>query len=336
MMPSPEELGLAFLLDGGESAPVIRLGSSDSHGLPTGPVCIAIGAFDGVHRGHRELLAATVRDARERGAAALAVTFDPDPDQVLPGTPAPKLMAPADRLGELARSGVDGVAVIPFTGELARLDYRVFLEDVLGRDLDLASIHIGRDFKLGYQGLGSVGAISRWSRPRGIDVVAHELVSEGERTVSATRIRAALAQGRVEEAAVLLGRPYMLRSRVDAGRGEGSGMGFPTANLVVSPQIQVPADGVYEGLALVDGTVYPAAVNVGLPPMFADSSASAHMEANLIGFTGDLYGRNLSLAFTRFLRKSRVFLSRDELIRTVRGNIADITADLGREGVRLK
>lgn len=113
-------------------------------------------------------------------------------------------------------------------------------------------------------------------------------------------------------------------------------MGFPTANLQVPDGIQVPADGVYEGLVLVNDIVWPAAVNVGLPPTYADDAASAHLEANLIGYTGDLYGASVSLAFTRWLRPSRVFDSLDELIATVEGNIEDIRHNLGKQGVGIR
>ena len=113
-------------------------------------------------------------------------------------------------------------------------------------------------------------------------------------------------------------------------------MGFPTANLQVPDGIQVPADGVYEGLVLVDDTAWPAAVNVGLPPTYADDAASAHLEANLIGYTGDLYGASVSLAFTRWLRPSRVFDSLDELIATVEGNIGDIRHNLGEQGMSIR
>ena len=335
MMPSPQELHNAFGTYADTAAPVLRLDDIVQGHRSLGRACIAIGAFDGVHRGHRALLADTVADARARGIRSYAVTFDPDPDCVLPGTPAPKLMGSRERLHALAHAGADGVFVIPFTHELASLDYRAFFADVLGGAMDIASINVGSDFRLGRQGLGTVDAITAWGRPRGIAVEPHELVMFGGQAVTATRIRAELAAGHVECARDLLGRPYAVSGSVATGRGEGSDMGFPTANLVVPTGIQVPADGVYEGIALVGDTTYPAAVNVGLPPTYADDAASAHLEANLIGFSGDLYGRSMALAFTRFLRPSRVFDSLDELIETVEGNIHDVIDDLGDRGVKL-
>ena len=335
MMPSLQELHTTFLTDTGAAAPVLRHDELVRGHRSLGQASIAIGAFDGVHRGHRALLDDTVADARTRGIKAYAVTFDPDPDRVLPGTPALKLMDTQDRLRALARTGVDGVLVVPFTADLAALDYCAFFTDVLGGIMDIASIHVGSDFKLGSKGRGTVDAIAAWGSSRGIDVAPHELVVQQGQPVTATRIRAELAAGHVEEAAELLGRPHMIRGSVASGRGEGTGMGFPTANLQVPQGIQVPADGVYEGIALVGNTVYPAAVNVGLPPTYAANAASAHLEANLIGFTGDLYGRPLALAFTRFLRPSRVFDSLDELVATVEGNIHDVIDNLGDSGVKL-
>ena len=333
MMPALSDLKADFLLCDHPRAAIYRLGD---HGAAPflGAASIAIGAFDGVHRGHRELIAATVRDARSHGARAFVVTFDPDPDVVLSRTPAPKLMLAGDRLDVLARTGVDGVVVVPFTRELASLDHVAFF-GLLAPMLDIRTVRVGSDFRLGRGGASDVSVIRAWGATRGIEVFPHELLREDGETICSTRIRSALAAGRVEEASHLLGRAPMVRGTVESGRGEGTGMGFPTANIHVPAGVELPADGVYEGLMLVGDTVWPSAVNVGLPPTFAAASASAHLEANLIGFEGDLYGASVSLAFMRRLRPSRTFDSLDELIATVEGNIADIRSNLGDKGVRL-
>lgn len=333
MMPAICDLKADFLLCDRPRADVYRLDGDGS--VPSlGAASVAIGAFDGVHRGHRELIAATVSDARAHGSRAFVVTFDPDPDVVLREHPALKLMLTDDRLDVLARTGVDGVIVVPFTRELAAHDHREFFA-LLGHVLDIKSVRVGSDFRLGRGGASDVSVIRAWGETRGIEAIGHELLCEDGETICSTRIREALAAGGVEKAAHLLGRAPMVRGRVEAGRGEGTGMGFPTANVHVPAGLQMPADGVYEGLMLVDGTVWPAAVNVGLPPTYADRAASAHLEANLVGFEGDLYGKDVSLAFTRRLRPSRTFDSLDELIATVEGNIADVRGNLGDEGVRL-
>ena len=314
MMLSARELARVFFAGESDEARIVAADTFDEceH---LGAASIAIGVFDGVHRGHQELIEALVRDARAHGCKAVVVTFDPDPDVVVSPSPAQKLMTTADRLHALAQTGVDAVVAVPFTPEVAALDHVGFLA-LLSRVVDIRSILVGSDFRLGRGGASGV--------------------AEGGEAICATRIRHELGQGHVELAAELLGRPYMVRGGVIRGRHEGSGMGFPTANLQVPDGIQVPADGVYEGLVLVDDTAWPAAVNVGLPPTYADDAASAHLEANLIGYTGDLYGASVSLAFTRWLRPSRVFDSLDELIATVEGNIEDIRHNLGEQGVSIR
>lgn len=334
MMLSARDLARVFFAGESDEARIVTADAFDEceH---LGAASIAIGVFDGVHRGHQELITALARDARAHGCKAVVVTFDPDPDIVVSSSPAQKLMTTADRLHALAQTGVDAVVAVPFTPEVAALDHVDFLS-LVSRLVDIRSIRVGSDFRLGRGGASGVAEMRAWGSEHGVDVYGHDLLCEGGEAICATRIRHELGQGHVELAAELLGRPYMVRGSVIRGRHEGSGMGFPTANLQVPDGLQVPADGVYEGLVLVDDTVWPAAVNVGLPPTYADDAASAHLEANLIGYTGDLYGASVSLAFTRWLRPSRVFDSLDELIATVEGNIEDIRHNLGEQGVSIR
>ena len=326
MMPDVDELRSDFLL----------FNERDSLSFES-PVkaSVAIGAFDGFHVGHRELVHRAVEDARSRGVACVVVTFDPDPDNVVGPRPALRLTSTPDRLGLLAASGADGVFVVPFTQQVAAMDLVHFFEEVLSPALEIVSIHVGNDFRLGRGGSSTVSDIGVWARRYAIDVYGHDLVQADGSTVSATRIRSTLVEGHVETATSMLGRRYMGRGRVVHGRHEGSSMGFPTANIEIDQSVQIPADGAYSGLVLAAGSVYPAAVNVGVPPMFADSEKSAHLEANLIGFSGDLYGSEISLAFGRRLREPRVFSDREELIRTVLGNIQDAIDDFGSKGVSI-
>lgn len=334
MMLAPHELARIFFAGELDEARIVSADAFDDCAC-LGAASIAIGVFDGVHRGHHRLIDAVVRDARARGCKAVVVTFDPDPDVVVSPSPAQKLMTTADRLHALAQTGVDAVVAVPFTPAVAALDHVSFLE-LVSRVVDIRSIRVGSDFRLGRGGASGVAEMQVWGAEHGVDVYGHELLCVDGQTICATRIRQELRQGHVELAAELLGRPYMLRGVVASGRHQGSDMGFPTANIQVPDGIQVPADGVYEGLVLVDDTVWPAAVNVGLPPTYADDAASAHLEANLIGYVGDLYGASVSLAFTRWLRPSRVFDSLNELIATVEGNIEDIRHNLGEQGVSIR
>lgn len=332
MMPLREELERDFLI-ATSGAPVVRLDGNAPVDL--GDAVIAIGAFDGIHIGHRSLIERTVADARRRGVAAVAVTFDPDPDSVVGPGPAPKLTSVDDRLHALAASGVDTVAVVPFSRELAAMDHRAFFEQVLLPVMRVRAVHVGSDFRLGRGGKGTVEVLRAWGATCGIEVFGHSLVLDDGSAVSASRIRSLVAAGDVAAARSELGRRFMVRGTIGSGRGQGTGMGFPTANVIVDPGLQVPGDGVYAALALVDGCVWPAAVNAGLPPTFAMLPGAARLEANLIGFSGNIRGENISLAFDVFLRPSRVFDSTDELIATVLGNIETIRETFGESGVRL-
>lgn len=300
------------------------------------PAAIAIGAFDGVHLGHLRLLQRTVEDARARGIAAVAVTFDPDPDVVVSAAPAPKLLSTADRLRALSMSGVDAVLVVPFTREVAALDHTAFFEGVLAPYLGIRAIHVGSDFRLGARGASTLEVIEAWGRERGVSVTGHHLLLDDGAPVSATRIRSLLGAGELDAAARQLGRRYAVRGEVVHGRGEGAQMGFPTANVKRAPLIQMPAAGVYAGWALTEGgCAYPAAINVGLPPMFKDDLRSATLEATLIGFDGDLYGQELAVRFDARLREPRAFSSRGELISAVMDNMAEVRRLLGDAPVEL-
>ena len=299
------------------------------------PCAIAIGAFDGVHLGHRELLTATVRDARERGIAAVAVTFEPDPDCVVTDHPAPKLMSTRDRLVALATSGVDAVFVIPFDEDIAAMDHDAFFRRAVCPLLDVRSIHVGSDFRLGRGGASTVDTIRTWGEAAGIAVTGHELLRAGDQPITATRIRTLLAAGELDEAAHELGRRYFVRGTVQAGRGEGSKMGFPTANIRLPRYIQRPAAGVYAGFALDGSTAWPAAINVGIPPTFAGEAGVAELEANFLGFTGDLYDEDISILFCCQLRSQQKFDTMEALVSTIKGNIEDVRELFGDKRVNL-
>ena len=257
MMLAPHELARIFFAGELDEARIVSADAFDGCEF-LGAASIAIGVFDGVHRGHQELIDAVILDAHDHGSKAVVITFDPDPDVVVSPSPAQKLMTTADRLHALAQTGVDAVVAVPFTPAVAALDHVGFLA-LLSRVVDIRSIRVGSDFRLGCGGASGVAEMRAWGTERGVDVYGHDLLCVNGQTICATRIRHELGQGHVELAAELLGRPYMLRGVVAAGRHEGSDMGFPTANIQVPDGIQVPADGVYEGLVLVDDTVWPAA-----------------------------------------------------------------------------
>ena len=300
------------------------------------PAVVAIGAFDGVHQGHRSLIEACVRQARESDARSVAVMFDPDPSELIAGAAAERrLLSVGDRAAICQSLGIDEVLVIPFTSAFAEkepIDFVDYLIESLGV---IQAIHVGSNFRFGHRGAGHVDTLRGIGERGGFSVVTHELLRCGGEPVSSTRIRALLAQGRVAEAAELLGRLHFVRGGVMHGRGEGTSFGFPTANVRCDARTCMPGKGVYACI-VTDGTrAWPAAANVGMPPTFDERQDSCFLEANLIGFEGDLYGRELAVVFVEWLRASRPFSSLEELERVVLGNIDWVRSNVGSAGVEV-
>lgn len=299
---------------------------------------VAIGAFDGVHAGHRSLVARARAEAERRGDELVVVTFSPDPADVLVGERAPRALLSTENRQRalLALPGVDRLVVLDFTAELAALPYDAFVREVLGALVELDCIVVGSDFNLGAGGAGTVAALSELGRDEGFDVIGMGLLDDDGEPVSATRIRGLVSAGRVEAAAALLGRCHRVAGKVVHGRGEGTGFGFPTANVRVPEGLLLPAEGVYAGYVSRGGAAWPAAVNVGAPRTFSsDERGTSFLEATLLGFTGDLYGADVDVVFLRWLREPRVFDSVEELERVVLGNVDWVRKSLGERCVRL-
>lgn len=293
----------------------------DAEVASIGPAVVAIGVFDGVHIGHQALLRDTVDDARARGVAAVAVTFDRDPDQVVSPTKAAcQLLTLGDKLAFIANTGVDAMLVVPFTSTLAEMSPEQFLDLVLMRSVMPLAVHVGGDFRFGRHAEGDVAALQRIGTRHGFEVRAHGLVSAGGSAVTSTRIRALVATGDVVGAAGLLGRPTRVTGTVHRGRGEGAQLGFPTANLVPVAFAALPADGVYAGRAIIaEGTMWAAAISVGTPPTFPD--ARDHLEAHLIGFDGDLYDQPLTLEFFERIRSQKTYPSLEALTSAISSDV---------------
>ena len=287
---------------------------------------VAFGVFDGVHEGHRFIIGEAVNTAREEGRPSAIITFDIDPDEVFAADRLKKLMTNETRIAKLAELDADAVVVLPFSREFAAQSPEDFLNACFGGGVP-SHIHIGSDFHFGRKAAGNVESLRAWGAERGMEVHGHELVAEGGRPVTATRIRGLLSEGRAREAADLLGRPYTLEGTVRPGRGEGRDFGFATANLEVPPELLAIGEGVYACYAVVDGVRYKAAVNVGIPATFADT-AKENIEAHILDFDQDIYGQPIEVEFVEWLRPMRVFESTDELIATVQSNLAWVRENL--------
>lgn len=284
------------------------------------------------------MIARACREADARGDVLVVVTFDPDPSVVLtPQRPQKALLSGPDRLRALRSiEGVDRLEVVEFTPELARLPYERFVREVLGARVGLDAIVVGSDFCLGAGGAGTVEALAQLGRTDGFDVIGMDLLDADGAPVTATRVRALLGEGRVEDAAGLLGRCHFVRGAVVHGRGEGTGFGFPTANVSVPEGLCLPAEGVYAGYVVVGELAWPAAINVGKPRSFSPGEeGQSFLEATLLGFSGDLYGREVAVAFARWLRAPRTFSSVEELERVVLSNVSWVRDTLGESGVDL-
>lgn len=297
-----------------------------------GDVVLAIGVFDGMHVGHRALFAAACSLARECGAKLFAITFDRDPDELFRKEDPTfgKLMTNPQRLAAIAEQTDGNVISLPLDKETLAIEPEAFL-GYLAAIATPCAVVTGVDFRFGARARGTSEDIECWALENDCAYVVHELVEEDGAVVSATRVREELRAGRVAEAKRLLGgRAHSVFGTVVHGRGAAEDFGFATANLDLSQcDAMLPREGVYAAYAMVDGVRYPAAVNVGIARSFAD--ATAELEAHLLGFEGNLYGKTVTIEFEEWLREQRVFASSDELIATVMDNIRWVREHLGGE-----
>ena len=283
-----------------------------------------VGNFDGVHRGHRSLVEAAVRQARERGGMAVALTFDPHPSRVLSPDRAPATLMTLDQRAEaLAALGIDCLAVLPFTFALSRESPADFARKVLRDAVGARMVVVGENFRFGRGREGDLATLARLGESLGFAVLGTPPVVHEGAPISSTRIREALARGAVRAAREMLGRRFFVDGTVVRGVGRGRQIGLPTANLAIVNET-LPARGVYacwcRDLREGEGTVYPAVVNIGHRPTFGGGALS--VEAHLLDFDGDLYGRTLRTEFEERLREERTFAGPEALVAQVRDDVA--------------
>ncbi|WP_445150546.1 bifunctional riboflavin kinase/FAD synthetase [Baekduia sp. Peel2402] len=266
------------------------------------PRRVAIGTFDGVHLGHREVIA----------GAETVVTFDPHPQSVVAPGSQPKLLTTLERKAELiATLGVEELVVIPFDGDFAARSAEDFVEHVLVERVQATSVSVGENFRFGHKAKGDAALLQ--SDARFETRIVPLLEVDGE-VVSSSHIRGLVSGGAVQYADELLGAPFAVDGEVQHGDKRGRTLGFPTANLVPRPGYVVPGHGVYAcRVQLSDGTIVPAATNVGVRPQFVTGRGEL-IEAFLIDWSGDLYGQRIRIEFLRRLRGERRFESVDALV----------------------
>lgn len=273
---------------------------------------LALGNFDGLHRGHMKIIDRVRRRAGERAGTPAAMTFEPHPPRVLRPDRAPALLMTAEqKIEALARSGMQGVAVVRFTEDLSRWDPEAFVRTVLVEWLHVAEVWVGANFLFGHERAGTFTVLRSLGARYGFRAEKIDPVRYKDFVVSSTRIRRLLAEGRVDEAAALLGHHYFVDGAVARGAGRGRGLGFPTANIATANEL-VPPAGVYATTVTIDGIVHPSITNIGMRPTFADVGQPV-VETHIFDMDQDLYDMGVRLSFVQRLRDERAFPDVDAL-----------------------
>jgi riboflavin kinase/FMN adenylyltransferase len=273
---------------------------------------LALGNFDGLHRGHMKIVDRVRRRAGERGGTPAAMTFDPHPPRVVrPDKAPPLLMTTAQRLEALQRAGMQGVAVVRFTNEMSLWDPETFVRTVLVEWLRVVEVWVGANFLFGHDRAGTFTVLRSLGARYGFRAEKIDPVRYKDFVVSSTRVRRLVAEGRVDEAGALLGHHYFIDGTVTKGAQRGRQLGFPTANLQSENELLPPA-GVYATTAAISGIEHPSVTNVGLRPTFGDVD-TMQVETHLLDVDRDLYGARVRLSFVQRLRDERAFPDVDAL-----------------------
>ena len=271
-----------------------------------GRCVVTIGVFDGVHRGHQQIIGRAVEKARAAGLPSVVLTFDPHPSEVVrPGSHPPVLTGSRTKAGLLEALGVDVMCVLAFTAQFSRLEPAEFVHAVLVEQLHAAAVVVGENFRYGHNGVGDVASLAASGQRFGFVVEGAPLQGAGETTWSSTYVRSCVDAGDVVEAAAVLGREHRIDGVVVRGDQRGREIGYPTANLEPLPWSAVPADGIYAGRLVRGNQRLPAAISIGTNPTFA--GRERRVEAYVLDFDGDLYGEHVGLSFTSRLRDTLRF-----------------------------
>lgn len=287
---------------------------------------LALGFFDGVHRGHAALLNRTIERAEALGVEGAVMTFDTHPDTLVQGTPVPLINSAPDRANLIRRLfGIDRVEFFRFTEETMHMPWEEFLRSIQA-ELGVVGFVVGYDFRFGWRGEGNTGRLRDYCAANGLTCDVVDKVELDGITVSSTYIRRLVSLGQVERAMEYLGHPHILTQTVRHGRRIGHTIGIPTVNLVPPPHVLVPGDGVYIArVCLMDGSSYAAVTNVGTRPT-VNNGSDLTVESWMLDFDGDLYGQSIRVEFYKRLRDEIRFDSLDALKAEIQRNADDARA----------
>jgi len=273
---------------------------------------LALGNFDGLHRGHMKIIDRVRQRAGERAGTPAAMTFDPHPPRVLRPDKAPPLLMTRDqKIEALKRSGMQGLAFVRFTPELSQWDPETFVRTVLVDWLHVFEVWVGANFLFGHDRAGTFTVLRALGMRYGFRAEKIDPIRYKDFVVSSTRVRRLVSEGRVDEAGALLGHHYFIEGDVTRGAGRGRSIGVPTANLDTANEL-LPPSGVYATYATVDGLIRPSVTNVGLRPTFGDTDRIL-IETHILDLEKDLYGSTIRLSFVQRLRDERAFPDVDTL-----------------------
>jgi riboflavin kinase / FMN adenylyltransferase len=288
---------------------------------------LAIGTFDGVHRGHQEIIRKLTAGAHAEKVPAVVLTFDPHPVAVVRPDKAPHTLTTVEeRVALFEQLGVDVVITYPFNQEVAAQTAKSFLSHLRQR-LGFTHFWVGHDFAMGHNREGNIPALYQLGKDLGYQLHVVDPVNYSGKIVSSSQIRALLAEGRAQEASELLGRPYQLSGQVIEGAKRGRTIGIPTANLAIKMGRVIPSRGVYACLAHVNGKSWKAVTNIGLRPTFETVIPTLTIEAHLLDFSRDLYGQTMNLEFISRIREEKKFTEVEALIAQIQQDIKN-TKDL--------
>ncbi|MGE5371307.1 MAG: bifunctional riboflavin kinase/FAD synthetase [Solirubrobacterales bacterium] len=296
--------------------------------IPSGPIVLALGNFDGVHVGHQRLIHGAIETARSKGGQSAVMVFDPHPLQVLAPSKAPKLLTNTlQKAALLEKLGLDFLIITPFSIEIAAWTPEYFVESILAETLHVDTVFVGYNYTFGQKASGNAAMLAEFGQRFGFDVQIVQPVKIDHHTVSSSLVRKHYSRGDLESVMRFTGRFPVLEGIVVEGDRRGRTIGFPTANLMIPGEMALPGGGVYASVLLIDGIWRPAVTNVGTKPTFHEGHPIS-IETHVLDYKGDLYGRTLQLKLMHKLREEMKFAGPDDLVAQIKSDVADARSRL--------
>jgi len=282
--------------------------------------CLAIGAFDGLHKGHQLIINQAIKEARKINYPAAVLSFYPHPLEIIPGkTPPPSIVSRRQKISILDEMGVDYYFEQEFNHDFAQLKAEEFIKNILLDKIKVNTIVVGDDFRFAYQNEGNVEILKKMGELHGYQAEIISQLHASDARISSTRIRNLLKKGRIKKVENLLGRPYQICGEVVHGKKRGRKLGYPTANLKLETNYALPPEGVYAVRVQYNGEEYVGAANLGYNPTFNNQDIS--FEVFILDFEEDLYGERLCVDMIDFIRREKDFADKEDLIKQMEQDI---------------